>query len=185
MSEAYVGEIRMFGGNFAPVNWFFCNGALLPISGNETLFSLIGTTYGGDGMSSFGLPDFRGRIPVHQGQGPGLSNRYMGSRYGVENVTLTLENMPAHSHTLQASTDTATMSEPEGNVLATGEIVTDGQGNPGVGSVELYSTVSSKLANFEDVAVDSCGGGYAHPNCMPTLAINYIICSRGLYPPRS
>src|SRR3954469_17349802 len=99
MSEPFVGEIRMFGGNFAPAGWAFCNGALLPISENETLFNLIGNTYGGDGQETFGVPDLRGRIPIHVGQGPGITQNYqLGQSGGVETVTLTTQQMPFHTH---------------------------------------------------------------------------------------
>src|ERR1700737_2649686 len=104
MSNPYVGEIRMFGGNFAPAGWAFCNGALIPISENDTLFNLIGTTYGGDGQSTFALPDLQGRLPIHAGQGPGISQNYIqGEKAGVETVTLTINQLPTHTHALMAS----------------------------------------------------------------------------------
>ncbi|MDF1642497.1 phage tail protein, partial [Thalassolituus oleivorans] len=104
MSEPFVGEIRMFAGNFAPRGWAFCDGQLMAVSQNDALFSLLGTVYGGDGRTTFGLPDMRGRLPVHQGQGPGLSLRRLGARYGEENVTLTVNEIPPHSHGFMAST---------------------------------------------------------------------------------
>src|SRR5688572_23216314 len=104
MGEPFVGEIRMFAGNFAPAGWAFCNGATLPIAENDTLFTLIGTTYGGDGQETFNLPDLQGRVPVHQGQGPGISQNYtIGEKAGVESVTLTVQQIPIHSHAMLAS----------------------------------------------------------------------------------
>src|SRR5512134_3759257 len=107
MAQPYVGEIRMFAGNFAPAGWMFCEGQLLPISENETLFALIGTTYGGDGQETFGLPNLQGRVPIHQGQGPGLSGYLIGEAGGVEGVTLTANQIPIHSHPLTGSTQLA------------------------------------------------------------------------------
>src|SRR6266480_4776110 len=117
MAQPYVGEIRIFAGNFAPAGWMFCEGQLLPISENETLFQLIGTTYGGDGQSTFNLPDLRGRVPVHQGQGNGLSNYTMGQQGGVEQVTLATQETPAHTHPLVASTSPGTTPNAQGNIL--------------------------------------------------------------------
>src|SRR5262245_35631807 len=119
MSQPFVGEIRMFGGNFAPAGWAFCQGQLLPISQNETLFNLIGTTYGGDGQNTFALPDLQGRVPMHQGQGPGISQSYIiGETGGVESVTLTTQQIPSHNHPLVASGDSATQVAGTGGVLA-------------------------------------------------------------------
>src|SRR3979490_2969928 len=120
MAQPYVGEIRMFAGNFAPAGWMVCEGQLLPISENETLFTLIGTTYGGDGQSTFALPDLRGRVPVHQGQGPGLGNFIIGKTDGVEQVTLTAQQVPAHTHAFAASSAPGDSSTPQGTVLADG-----------------------------------------------------------------
>src|SRR5437763_4442340 len=119
MGEPFVGEIRMFGGNFAPAGWMFCAGQLLPIAENETLFNLIGTTYGGDGQETFGLPDLQGRMPIHVGQGPGITQNYqLGEMAGTESVTITAATTPVHNHSLIASTATATNPSPDGNVLA-------------------------------------------------------------------
>src|SRR6267142_5976481 len=119
MSNPFVGEIRMFGGNFAPAGWAFCQGQLMAISENETLFNLIGTTYGGDGQETFALPDLQGRIPLHAGQGPGISQNYqLGEKAGVESVTITSATTPTHNHALTASTATATNPSPDGNILA-------------------------------------------------------------------
>src|SRR6184192_840441 len=119
MAQPYVGEIRMFAGNFAPAGWMFCDGTSLPISENETLFQLIGTTYGGDGQTTFALPDLRGRVPVHQGTDPNTSSNYViGEAGGVETVTLTTQQIPAHTHALTATTAAGTQPNPGGNLLA-------------------------------------------------------------------
>ena len=119
MGEPFVGEIRMFGGNFPPAGWAFCNGQLMPISENETLFQLIGTTYGGDGQETFGLPDLQGRIPLHMGQGPGISQNYLeGEKAGVESVTLTTNQMPVHNHAVIVSQDLANSPTPANQVYA-------------------------------------------------------------------
>ena len=120
MSEPFVGEIRMFAGNFAPRGWAFCDGQLLAVSQNDALFSLLGTIYGGDGRTTFGLPDLRGRVPIHAGSGPGLSPRRLGAKAGAENVTLTVNQLPSHSHRLSGSANLASESRPEGNVLGSG-----------------------------------------------------------------
>src|SRR5690242_1592752 len=119
MGQPYVGEIRMFGGNFAPAGWMLCQGQTLAISENDTLFNLIGTTYGGDGQETFNLPDLQGRVPVHMGQGPGLSQNYViGEQGGVESVTLTTQQIPTHSHALVCSGDLAATADPTGSLLA-------------------------------------------------------------------
>src|SRR5688572_168900 len=119
MSDPYIGEIRMFGGTFAPAGWAFCNGALMPISENDALFTLIGTTYGGDGQETFGIPDLQGRVPIHAGQGPGISQNYqIGENGGVESVTLTTQQMPIHSHPIVATTNTAAVNNPQNNIYA-------------------------------------------------------------------
>src|SRR3954454_18422195 len=119
MAQPYVGEIKMFAGNFAPAGWMFCQGQLLPISENETLFNLIGTTYGGDGQSTFALPNLQSRIPVHQGQGPGITQNYtIGQQDGVEDVTLTVQQIPLHNHGFTASTAPGASNTPQDNVPA-------------------------------------------------------------------
>lgn len=169
MSQPYVGEIRMFAGNFAPAGWMFCEGQLLPISENETLFQLIGTTYGGDGQSTFALPDLRSRVPIHQGTGPGGSTRIMGEMGGVEQVTLTTQQIPAHSHPLRASTAVANNSNPAGSV-------------PGESpSVTLYlEETPSVLINASAIA--AAGGSQPHNNVQPYQCINYVISLFGIFP---
>lgn len=169
MAQPYVGEIRMFAGNFAPNGWMFCDGQLLPISENETLFQLIGTTYGGDGESTFALPDLRSRVPIHQGTGPGGSTYIIGEMAGVEQVTLTTQQIPAHSHPLLVSTAVANNSNPAGSV-------------PGESpSVTLYlEETPTTLMNAS--AITATGGSQPHNNVQPYQCINYIISLFGIFP---
>jgi microcystin-dependent protein len=162
MSQPYVGEIRIFGGNFAPAGWMFCQGQLLPISEYETLFNLIGTTYGGDGQSTFGLPDLRGRLPIHTGQGFVLA-----ANGGAESVTLTTNQIPAHTHTVFATTNPNTASLPGGNFLASGPDIYD-QNKPG----------STTMA----AAIGPAGGSQPHSNFQPYLCVNFILSLFGIFP---
>lgn len=165
----------MFAGTYAPVNYAFCNGQLLAVSQNEALFSLLGTAYGGDGRTNFALPDFRGRIPIHKGQGPGLPNYLLGARFGTETVTLTEEQIPAHNHPMQASTQVATSDLVNNRILAKSS------------GFNFYSTVtdSSKVKPFANEATESVGGDDWHDNMMPTECIHFIICTKGTYPSRN
>lgn len=169
MSEPFVGEIRMFAGTFAPRGWAFCDGQLLAVSQNDALFSLLGTIYGGDGRTTFGLPDMRGRIPLHQGQGPGLSPRRLGEMSGQESVTLIAQQMPAHAHTVTASGDEADAAAPTG--MLPGKSTT----------VSLYAA-ADPTDNFAASAVGNTGGSQSHSNLMPTLCVNFIIALVGIYP---
>lgn len=173
MSDPFVGEIRMFGGTFAPVNWAFCNGQLLNISDNDTLYSLFGTVYGGDGITTFGLPDLRGRIPLHQGQGPGLSNRPLGSMGGQEEVTLTVNQMAPHTHNFIASTAAANGPDPKGRVVA----------DSAAYSIRMYAATSPN-ADFASTMITPAGGNQPHTNLMPTLCVNFIVSLYGIYPSR-
>jgi hypothetical protein len=167
MAQPYVGEIRMFAGNFAPAGWFFCEGQLLPISEYETLFNLIGTTYGGDGENTFALPDLRGRLPLHQGAGFTLAETG-----GVENVTLTVSQIPNHSHAFLAATNAANSPNPGNNYLAESSQVFAFFGdNPSV--------------NMNVNAVTSAGGNQPHSNMQPYLCVDFIISLFGIYPPQS
>ena len=166
MSDPYIGEIRMFGGNFAPVGWAFCAGQAIPISENDTLFTLIGTTYGGDGQETFKLPDLQGRIPIHQGNG-----HIIGEQSGVESVTLTTQQLPVHSHSLVASNDQGTLPDPGNNILAR-------TSTPGV---FLY------IDDLPDVQLNAqsitpIGGSQPHDNMAPFLCISYIISLYGIFP---
>lgn len=171
MSEPFVGEIRMFAGNFAPRSWAFCDGQLLAVSQNDALFSLLGTVYGGDGRTTFGLPDMRGRLSVHAGQGPGLSLRRLGAKAGQENVTLTTNEIPLHRHAYQGSTDAGNSNTPAGNVLA------------GRASDATYIETPASTS-MSSSAVANTGGSQSHTNMMPYLCVNYIIALFGIYPSR-
>lgn len=160
----------MFAGNFAPRGWAFCDGQLLAVSQNDVLFSLLGTIYGGDGRSTFALPEMRGRVPLHKGTGPALSARRLGAKGGSEKETLTANELPSHTHPNNGSTDDGTSNDPTGLVLA--------------GSTEfLYRT--DKNTSLNQAAVASTGGSGDHTNLMPTLCINFIIALIGIYPSRS
>lgn len=190
-----IGSIGMFAGNFAPRNYAFCDGQLLPIAQNQALFSILGTTYGGDGRTTFALPDLRGRVPIHAGAGPGLSTYRLGQKGGVETVALTGAQMPAHNHTasltgggglsLPVSSAAADATTPDGNVLA---VPSSSRGNAPAPSI--YSTGDDDGSMAIEgapggVTVDSNGGGQAHTNVQPYLAINYIIALQGVFPSRS
>lgn len=169
MAQPYVGEIRMFAGSFAPAGWAFCEGQLLPISENETLFQLIGTTYGGDGQSTFAVPNLAGRVPVHQGQGPGLSNRQIGEVAGTPSVTLTTQQLAGHTHTIQATTNLGNSSDPGGRVLATGT------------NVSMFRVIAPNVP-FTPGTLSAAGGSQPHDNLMPYLAISFIISLFGIFP---
>ncbi|MDO3383024.1 phage tail protein [Gilvimarinus algae] len=173
MSEPFVGEIRMFAGNFAPRGWAFCDGQLLAVSQNDALFSLLGTIYGGDGRTTFGLPDLRGRIPIHAGHGPGLSERRLGAKSGEENVTLTTNQIPSHTHQMQASNELATDKSPQNNLVA--------RTAPAV--IDIYNPDGPPVALKHD-AVTSVGGSRSHTNLQPFLCVHFIIALFGIYPSR-
>jgi microcystin-dependent protein len=166
MAQPYVGEIRIFAGNFAPSGWMFCEGQLLPISENETLFQLIGTTYGGDGESTFALPDLRGRIPIHQGNG-----FILAETGGVEDVTLTVSQIPAHAHPLLGSTALASTTNPQGSVVAQDNVV----------GADFYIQ-DTPTANMAATAIGSVGGSQPHTNFQPYLCVNYILSLFGIFP---
>jgi microcystin-dependent protein len=170
MAQPYVGEIRMFAGNFAPAGWMFCDGAQLPISENETLFTLIGTTYGGDGQETFNLPDLRGRVPIHQGSTPGTGTTYvLGEMAGVETVTLTTQQIPQHNHAFTANTAVGTQVNPGGNLLANSQ------------GPQPYIQEDPDN-NLNPQALGPSGGSQPHENRQPYLGINFIISLFGIYP---
>lgn len=169
--QPYIGEIRIFAGNFAPLYWHFCDGSLIPVEQNETLFNLLGTTYGGDGINTFALPDLRGRLPLTIGQS-GTSNYSIGEVDGAETVTLSISQLPAHSHIVLASDSPAQLATPSGTILAAGQngaacYVKEGQGNN---------------ITLNPATIGPTGGGEAHTNMMPSLALNFIISLYGNYP---
>ena len=171
MSNPFVGEIRMFGGSFAPVGWAMCQGQLMPIAENETLFNLIGTTYGGDGQETFALPDLQGRAPLHQGQGPGISQNYLiGEKGGVEQVTITTQTTPVHTHAFLATTDIGQNAQPQNGFYA--------QTSTG----DLYNEPLDPLVKMNTNMVQPIGGSQPHENMQPFLVITFIISLFGIYP---
>jgi microcystin-dependent protein len=169
MSQPFIGEIRLFAGNFAPAGWMTCQGQVLPISEYETLFILIGTTYGGDGQSTFQLPDLQGRVPVHMGTGTSLTPRSLGEAGGAEQVTVTVPQLPAHTHPVNATTAPGTKNTPAGNLLAQ------------TSSITPY-TEDTSTVNLNAAAVTSIGGSQPHTNLQPTLALTFIISLYGIFP---
>ena len=172
MSQPFVGEIRMFGGNFAPAGWSLCEGQLLPISENEVLFQLIGTTYGGDGQSTFCLPDLRGRIPIHQGQGPGISNMILAQQFGSETTTLTVNQIPPHNHNILGSASVGNSTGISNSTIAAGT----------VGRVYTTDTDPANLSDLNPGTLINSGGSQPHNNLMPYRCINFIISLFGIFP---
>jgi microcystin-dependent protein len=173
MADPFVAEIRVFGFNFPPKGWAFCDGQLLPISQNTALFSLLGTTYGGNGVSTFALPDLQGRVPMHPGQGPGLSLHDLGEQNGTDYVTLLQSELPAHGHVLNANGGFGNRTSPAGNSLArtSGTVPYAAAGTPGV---SLHAT-----------ALAPVGGDQPHNNLQPYLTLNFCIALQGVFPPRT
>jgi microcystin-dependent protein len=176
MSDQFVAEIRIFPFNFAPKGWAFCDGQLLPISQNTALFSLLGTTYGGDGKSTFGLPNMQGNTPMQQGQGPGLSLRDLGEIAGEATVTLLQTEMPAHSHGAQAGPNTTQLPTPVGNVWTSGL-------KTGPSLYTPSGTQSNDVA-MSPLATSVAGGSLPHNNMMPYLTLNFCIALQGIFPAR-
>ena len=164
MAQPYVGEIRMFAGNFAPAGWMFCEGQLLPISENETLFQLIGTTYGGDGQSTFALPDLRGRIPIHQGNG-----FILAETGGAEEITLTVNQVPAHNHALLGSAVNGNAASPAGAMLASSTVI------------QAYASEPA-IAGMAPTSISPVGGSQPHTNLQPYLCVDFIISLFGIFP---
>jgi microcystin-dependent protein len=174
MSDAFLGEIRMFGGNFAPRGWAFCNGQILPINQNQALFSLLGTSYGGDGITTYSLPDLRGRAPVHQGQAPGLTPYVLGEKAGTENVTLLVSNLPGHNHALNAVSTGGNQAGPTNNypaVESTGTSLNYSSGPPN-------TTLNTAAMGFT-------GSNIPFPIVQPVQCVSFIICLAGIYPSRN
>lgn len=179
MADPFVAEIRMFGFNFAPKGWAFCNGQLLPLSQNTALFSLLGTNYGGDGKSTFALPDLQGSAATCQGQGPGLSGWSVGQERGSATVTLLQSEMPAHAHTLNARGGAGTTNVASGNIPSNGSWVQGGQ----FGVVQSYA-VDPPSTQMGPQALAVTGGNQPHNNMMPYLTVNFCIALQGVFPPR-
>jgi len=169
MGQPFVGEIRMFGGSFAPAGWAMCNGQTMAISQNETLFNLIGTTYGGDGQSTFNLPDLSGRVPIHAGTNAGVTFQ-IGEAAGVESVTLTTQQIPQHSHAFICSTAAATDAAAGSNVIPASSV-----------QVKLY-TPSPNTATMNAQSLQTAGGSQPHENMMPFLVVTFIISLFGIFP---
>ena len=173
MSDPFVAEIRMFGGNFAPRGWAQCNGQLLPISQNTALFSLLGTFYGGDGKSTFGLPNFQGTMPIAQGQGPGLSDRFIGEQAGSSTVTLLTAEMPAHTHAINAyQDDPADINTPSPSVIL-----------GTTAGLNLYGPGAN--SSLQPLALAPAGASAPHNNQSPYLVVTFILAMQGVFPPRS
>ncbi len=174
MSDPFLGEIRMFGGNYAPRNWALCDGQLLSVSQNDALFSLLSTMYGGNGITNFGLPDMRGRLPMHFGQGPGLTPRTQGYRFGFEQSHLILNQIPSHNHPMVGSNETAVANEPATRVAATAADFFYDDG-----------TVEADRQNFAPDTIENSGNSQPHSNMMPFYCITAIISLVGAYPSRN
>lgn len=177
--EAYIGSIILFAGNFAPRGWAYCQGQILPIAQNTALFSLLGTTYGGNGQTTFGLPDLRSRVPVGQGQGTGLSAWQLGEMNGTESVTLLSTQMPAHNHNVQVSVGEADTATANNNYLA----MANGAFGTDQITVNTYNGTPSATLGVNSISV--AGGNQPHTNIQPSLGLNYIICLEGIFPSRN
>ncbi|MCI1780212.1 MAG: tail fiber protein [Bacteroidales bacterium] len=182
--DGLIGEIRVFSGNYAPENWLICDGTQLPISTQDyqALFSLIGTSYGGDGVTYFALPDFRGNVAIGVGQGINLTNRRMGERGGNSEVSLTIQSMPEHSHFARTSSALSNNEEHPSSSTMLGSVESSESGSYGY-IKNTASGITNK--NLNEATVQECGSGYPHNNVMPCTAINYIICYKGIYPQRT
>lgn len=174
MADPFIAEIRIFPFNFAPLGWAFCDGQLLPISQNTALFSLLGTTYGGDGKTTFALPDLQGRAPMHPGQGPGLSLHDLGESQGSDTTTLLASEMPVHNHTLMASSQPGEDATPAGEALARS-----------VGASLYHTNTAQNLVQLGQEALTVAGSGLPHNNMQPYLTMNFCIALQGIFPPRS
>jgi microcystin-dependent protein len=172
MSEPFIGEIRMVGFNFSPRGWAFCAGQLMSIAQNTALFSLLGTTYGGDGQVTFALPDLRGRLPIHQGQGVGLSSYDIGQSSGTETVTLLSTQIPQHDHALFAAQDGTRSANPANALIGTGE-------------ADLYNRDPANPTTMAPQSIAPTGGNQPHANMQPYLGVNFVIAVEGIYPSRS
>ena len=179
MSEPFIGEIRIWGCGFVPEGWLLCAGGLVPLSSYQTLFAVIGTTYGGDGRTTFGLPNLQGRVPMHAGNGPGLTPRRIGQYQGYESVALDVDTLPGHTHSLNAQQTNGTLKNPQGAYLA--------PNTAQVGPVQRPSPLYEPPQSLEDMspsAVSQTGSSVAHENRQPFLALNFCIAFEGLFPSR-
>lgn len=183
MAEPFIGEIIMFGGNFAPRGWALCDGQLLPISSNTALFSILGTTYGGDGRTTFALPDLRGRVAVHCGNGPGLTPKRLGDKGGTETNTLNVGQLPSHNHSLVASSADGDVFKATGNALAKKAFdVVAGQASQ---KIEIYTSSGNMTEVMKSGSISNTGNNMAINNIQPFQCVNYIIALQGVFPSRS
>lgn len=174
MADPFVAEIRIFPFNFPPLGWAFCDGQLMPISQNTALFSLLGTTYGGDGRSTFALPNLQGNVPIHPGQGPGLSLYDLGETGGAEAVTLLESEIPTHSHAVMVNTNPSNLAAPS-------PLRSFARAQPGF----AYKNTNQNIVSFAPQAATPSGGSLPHNNLMPYLTLNFCIALQGVFPPRS
>jgi microcystin-dependent protein len=180
MAAPFVAEVRIWACNFAPTGWALCAGQLLPISQNTALFSLIGTFYGGDGKSTFALPNFQGNVPIHQGQGPGLSEYFLGEQGGSQTVTLINTEIPSHSHSLNADNGFGSGADPTNNLYEAGQW----SAPPNTGTVPAYTSAAPNT-QLGPQAIAPAGGSNPHNNMMPYLTLNFTIALQGIYPARN
>ncbi|SFL21253.1 Microcystin-dependent protein [Paenibacillus sp. 1_12] len=178
MADAFIGEIRIFSGNYAPYGWALCNGQLMPIAQNAALFSILGTQYGGNGSNDFALPNLNGAAPMHGGSGAGLTTRHIGEKVGAESVTLTAAEMPSHTHAAQAYEIPGTSTHPSNNYWAEAPA----QGRPHPQQAPIYSTNAN--VTMHPSSLSTTGGNQPHNNMQPFIALNFIICLNGIYPAR-
>lgn len=181
MSEPFIGEIKIVGFNFAPRGYAFCDGSILAISSNTALFALLGTTFGGDGRTTFALPDLRGRVPMGMGQGPGLSDRLYGQDGGEENHTLTVNEMPSHSHTVTVNMACSAEDAETGNPVGKFPAVPAAGGT----AVNAYASAATGTMGASTGTANQTGGGQAHNNMQPYLTLNFVIAVEGLFPSRN
>ena len=181
MSEAYVGEIRIVAFNFAPRGWFLCNGQTLAIQQFQALFALTCTEFGGNGINTFQLPNFQGRVPINQGTGPGLSTYVMGEQGGVENVSLLYNNMPIHNHTIGVAAEYGTLTTPSNNILANTATKEGRETKPG--NFDFVPTTAN--ATMAAGAMSQAGGNVPHTNIQPYLTLNFVIAYQGIFPSRN
>lgn len=174
--EPFIGQIMLFGGNFAPRGWAFCDGQLLAVSSHSALFSILGATYGGDARTTFGLPDLRGRVPMHAGQGPGLTPRQIGQKVGIEDVALVEAQIPSHNHDMLAASASAANNRAAGDAIGRSDIFVDN--DPSDPTTQPSITLNNRT-------IANAGGSQSHENMQPTLCINYIIALEGIFPARS
>lgn len=172
--DPFIGEVIMFGGNFAPRLYARCDGQLLAIANNNALFALFGTIYGGNGSTTFGIPDMRGRLPLHQGRGPGLTTRLIGQKFGSETVNLKTENLPSHNHGIQASKDEGDTNDGAGKVFARSPQ-----------DIFIFTDQTTDLVTMSEKEIGNSGGNVPHTNLMPFLCINFCVALEGLFPPRN